>query len=274
MTREQKLALIIGFSLVLLVGVLVSDHLSGARAAQLADVGEALEQSAPPQLVDPLPDETDNPVNTIAAAPEEAPREQTRPSVPRERSDLATAGRSAAETFLQDLQRQFREGAAGAVPAAQTDPRRATETTLPEPEVDDPLVGDARPLAVETYRIKPGDSLWAIAERRYGDSDIAKQLAEYNIARGRLRDADTIRVGASILLPEPRALGSNAPAPRARAAAQPRTYTVKRGDTLGEIAMDQLGTSKRTRDLIDANKDLIDDPNDIRVGMVLKIPAS
>ena len=41
MTREQKLALIIGFSLVLLVGVLVSDHLSGARNAHLADVGSA-----------------------------------------------------------------------------------------------------------------------------------------------------------------------------------------------------------------------------------------
>ena len=35
-TREHKLALIIGFSLVLVVGVLISDHFSKARSAQVA----------------------------------------------------------------------------------------------------------------------------------------------------------------------------------------------------------------------------------------------
>ena len=36
LTREHKLALIIGFSLVLVVGVLISDHFSKARTQQVA----------------------------------------------------------------------------------------------------------------------------------------------------------------------------------------------------------------------------------------------
>lgn len=39
MTRELKLALIVGFAIVLTVAILVSDHLSKARQASLADVG-------------------------------------------------------------------------------------------------------------------------------------------------------------------------------------------------------------------------------------------
>lgn len=40
-TRELKLALIVGFAIVLTVAILVSDHLSKARQASLADVGAA-----------------------------------------------------------------------------------------------------------------------------------------------------------------------------------------------------------------------------------------
>jgi len=38
-TRELKLALIVGFALVLTVAILVSDHLSKARTANLATIG-------------------------------------------------------------------------------------------------------------------------------------------------------------------------------------------------------------------------------------------
>jgi len=265
MTREQKLALIIGFSLVLLVGVLVSDHLSGARNAHLAEVGDALAESSPPEFVDPLPESvaTNEPVEKIAPAPE------TRPAPP---ADLRVAdtGSSPSETFINNLRQRWAANGA-AIPAAQPEPR----VIHTEPAVADPLVHDTRTTAVQTYRIKPGDSLWAIADRHYGDSDLAKKLADYNVQRGRLRDADTIRVGSSILLPEPRALGSIAPARTAQAPARtPRTYTVRSGDTLGEIAQKQLGSAKRVEAILSANTSLIDDPDDIRVGMVLALPAS
>ncbi len=53
-----------------------------------------------------------------------------------------------------------------------------------------------------------------------------------------------------------------------------KTYTVKSGDTLSKIAKEQLGDADRWREILDANKDVIKDPNVIRPGTELKIPTS
>lgn len=50
------------------------------------------------------------------------------------------------------------------------------------------------------------------------------------------------------------------------------TYTVKAGDTLSKIAAATLGSAGRWRDILAANPDL-SDPNKIRPGMTLKLPA-
>jgi len=280
MTREQKLALIIGFALVLLVGVLVSDHLSGARASQLADVGAALEESAPPPLPETNPiaspqTEQSRPLGTIAAGPEPATPVERRPSD----EARAMTSETTSQSFLRALQQQFESTRNDAPTAAQLDTRNAEPEArelpdAPQPRVADPLVEDA--VAVATHRIEKGDSLWSIAERRYGDGHLAKALGEYNVARGRLRDPDTIRVGASILIPEPRALNQPvlaAKKPTTTRATEPRTYTVRKGDTLGEIAQRQLGSSKRLQAILAANQSTINDPDDIRVGMVLRLPS-
>ncbi len=49
------------------------------------------------------------------------------------------------------------------------------------------------------------------------------------------------------------------------------TYTVASGDTLGEISMKLLGTSRRVDEFVKLNG--LKDANDIRVGMKLKVPA-
>jgi nucleoid-associated protein YgaU len=48
------------------------------------------------------------------------------------------------------------------------------------------------------------------------------------------------------------------------------TYTVRRGDTLAEIAQKTMGSSKKWRELADYNK--LEDEDSITTGMVLKIP--
>ncbi len=58
----------------------------------------------------------------------------------------------------------------------------------------------------------------------------------------------------------------------APAAAAPRTYTVKPGDTLSGIAKDQLGDAKAYTKIFDANRDQLSDPNKIKPGQVLKLP--
>jgi nucleoid-associated protein YgaU len=58
------------------------------------------------------------------------------------------------------------------------------------------------------------------------------------------------------------------------AAAAARTYTVKAGDTLSKIAKDQLGSANSYMAIFEANRDQLSDPDKIKPGQVLKIPAA
>ncbi len=51
------------------------------------------------------------------------------------------------------------------------------------------------------------------------------------------------------------------------------TYTVKKGDTLSAIAQQHYGKASRWHAIFEANRDQIDDPDLIRPGQVLKLPA-
>jgi nucleoid-associated protein YgaU len=52
----------------------------------------------------------------------------------------------------------------------------------------------------------------------------------------------------------------------------PRTYTVQRGDSLSKIAQHAYGHANRWREIFDANRDQLDDPDLIQPGQVLKLP--
>ena len=52
-----------------------------------------------------------------------------------------------------------------------------------------------------------------------------------------------------------------------------QTYTVKPGDTLSKIAKEHLGDANAYIDIFNANKDQLKDPDKIKPGQVLKMPA-
>jgi nucleoid-associated protein YgaU len=52
-----------------------------------------------------------------------------------------------------------------------------------------------------------------------------------------------------------------------------RTYTVKPGDSLSKIAKEMYGNPNEYQKIFDANRDQLRDPNQIRPGQQLKIPA-
>ena len=52
-----------------------------------------------------------------------------------------------------------------------------------------------------------------------------------------------------------------------------KTYTVKKGDTLSRIARDYLGDPNEHMRIFEANRDQLNDPDEITPGQVLKIPA-
>ncbi len=59
----------------------------------------------------------------------------------------------------------------------------------------------------------------------------------------------------------------------AAGAAAAKTYTVKSGDTLSQIAKDHLGSAGAYMKIFEANKDQLSDPDKIKPGQVLKIPS-
>ena len=65
--------------------------------------------------------------------------------------------------------------------------------------------------------------------------------------------------------------GSSSTAPAA-AGSGARTVTVKKGDTLSEIAKRELGDANKWHAIYDANRDQIKDPDLIHPGQVLTVP--
>jgi nucleoid-associated protein YgaU len=313
-TREHKLALIVGFSLVLLVGVLIADHLSLARRAQIAPVGDKELSAArgPVNLMDPLRTiehqlAMQTPAPTPWAEPpaapvpvlEFSPRETEGPALVSEPAVSEPVhiaqGRhapAAGDSDLIDTARSM-----GWEPRQQGGVTVLTQTVREQARSAEPgrtLGMNAPPPAPtraaenhKTYTVQRGDSWFRIAQRHYGDGNLWKELARFN------GGDEVVRLGAAVKIPSREALTGEA---EAKAASQPAapsarpeprkqepapakpgrlevaslTYTVKRGDTLGEIAQRTLGTSRRWREIADLNN--IKDVDVIPAGTVLKLP--
>jgi len=51
-----------------------------------------------------------------------------------------------------------------------------------------------------------------------------------------------------------------------------RTYTIEKGDTLSKIAKEHLGHASAWKQIFEANRDVLDDPDRIFPGQVIKLP--
>lgn len=298
MNRELKLALIIGFSLVLLVTVLVSDHLSKARHADLAPV----ESARPLAAMDPTSQPAMSAEAPVArtAGPEPgwvseaalppsieagsaSAAEMTTPSLPLVRFDQS-AGRVDPDAALVETVR----GLGGQV----VDRGGVREVVLSPAPSAAPVTGEIR------HVVASGESLFTIAKRYYGDGSAWKRIRDAN--PDRVSETGVVRAGVTLKIPgatpgatrgvgggtspesgqtrpqptEPRVAPKPGPSSDVLAsrsgAGRPATYTVRRGDTLGEIAQRMLGSARRKHELMKLNN--INDENTILAGAVLRLP--
>ena len=60
---------------------------------------------------------------------------------------------------------------------------------------------------------------------------------------------------------------------QAKPGAASQTYTVKAGDSLSKIAKELFGDANAYNKIFEANRDQLSDPDKIKPGQVLKIPA-
>ena len=150
-----------------------------------------------------------------------------------------------------------------------------------QPSLSPAPVPSPTPTLTQTYRVRAGDTLGAIAVR-FGTTTAV--LAKLNgIANPSLiRVGEVLQIPPSGPLPSPSQSPAPSPSPLASPTPRPsptpvasatpapagaRTYTVQNGDTLGAIAA-RFGTT--TNALAKLNG--ITDPSYIRVGQVLKLP--
>jgi nucleoid-associated protein YgaU len=251
MTRENKLVMVIGFGLLLFVGILVSDHLA-ARDSQIARPATVVSYDERP-----LPGAEDLGVTSFGAVPERAADEPAQ-----------VDGRPV--VLPEPI--GFPGGA-------------AFDTTVQMPQVQPPAMPAER-----THTVAKGENPEKLAQKYYGKRSLAGKLADYNgIDPTKLKIGQTLKVpDISVLDPNsaPRqAAAEVVQAPveaavertvaQAPPAAKPSTstLTVKKGDNLWKISerVYGRGSNANVQKLRELNPGLSD--RNLKVGSQIKVVA-
>ena len=136
--------------------------------------------------------------------------------------------------------------------------------------------------SVIQHKVAPGESLSKIARRYYGEDNYWRAIALAN--PGKVGPEGQVNSGVVLNIPKREAAEIGRLVERVdvqtvrpvgvRDAAMPRTITVKPNDTLSELAAKHLGSAGRWDELLEANKDKLDSPEELKVGMKLRIPGT
>jgi len=139
-------------------------------------------------------------------------------------------------------------------------------TTISAEQAPAATQGKTHITSTQSITVKPGETLWGLAEKYLGDGAKFKQIAELNYGKpqhggGALRHDHVLQPGWVLSLP-------------AHAEVRvPTVYEVRAGDTLLEIADRVLGDRALVSDIVALNPS-ITDPDMISVGQKLRMPKT
>ncbi|MCZ0996528.1 LysM peptidoglycan-binding domain-containing protein [Streptomyces noursei] len=143
-------------------------------------------------------------------------------------------------------------------------------------QMDGPMVQAAQTQTQRTYtvrEVRPAESLWGIAEKELGNGELWTAIADLNEGRtmpdGAIFHAEGfIQPGWVLRLPD---TGQHAGQPHD---AKARTVVVKEGQTLSDIARQQLGDASQYPRIFEANRNArFTDPGLIYPGQHLTVPS-
>lgn len=259
MTREHKLALIVGFSLILVVGMLVSDHLSKAKQAKIAGVTPA--ETAP--VVSEGPPPTD-PLKTLANLPTPAPQ----PAPAQQNVQTTPTTLAAAPTQTPGAPTSI--GPAPTTTQGDEMIRPASPRTLAAGS-DQPLIDHIVQQGGTVHRDRNGNIV-------FGLPSAAEIASATNMAVPGTVASTSAKPGAAAK-PEPLKGGKiyatsriDNLSPLSSAAAPDKTHMVQKGESLFQIAAKYYGNGHTWRELAKYNG-LRESDGGIRVGMKLRIPS-
>lgn len=174
----------------------------------------------------------------------------------------------------------------------KVEPKTQPEATPSQPEVESLVDSPKRSLLLTTaglskpafgdetmtYPWREGDTITALSVRYYGDSKLRYLIRNYNEgAEYRPGDLinlplyDTAADAGSRPAYEP-APAHEAPKVKVEPARTVQTYLVEDGDSLWKIAVAAYGKGTNWELIFKANRDLLDDPSDLKPGMTLRLP--
>ena len=256
MTKENKLALVVGFGLVLFVGILISDHFSAARRQEAADLLPATNALADVrrndrELIDMAPDEPQTP--PMATHTTEMAPVKTEPDVQPILSDEADPpifvnADSPTDGTIQvvDLEQLQK----------MTDAAKA-KSSLP------------------THQVQSGETLFSICRDTYGDGSLADKLGSFNS----IKNPASLREGHRLQIPSADQLRGKPSTSSTPSSSRPPAstvamvdYTLQKGDTLAKVAKKFCGPKATWNDIYDLNKSVIDDPDNVQVGITIRVP--
>lgn len=283
MTRELKLALIVGVTLVLGVAVLISDHLAAKRRPPTVTEVAVQPAMMPPPAVVPTVVLPPAPI-AVGTEPEAGVRPHDSPVV----VAIKTPGVSGSDQPAEDAKPVEREPR-----PFGPQPLIARQTS----EFDDGHT-ERLPAAPRTHVVVDGDSAYRIAKAYLGDGGEWKRLADAN-PKG-IGPEGQLRIGTVLVIPgtatpagrppvrevpviakaskpEPKATLAKADTTKADAAKsvknKAKQYTVRPGDTLTGIARRELGSSARADEIAELNKGVIKDPDTLPLGAAIRLPS-
>lgn len=190
-----------------------------------------------------------------------------------------------------------KEGSRDSAPSKPATPASARPPTKPA-VTEPPAATRVIPPKFHEYVVQPGDtSLQVIARKLLGDAKHWQAIASANKyvdprklipGRTRLLIPDDPRNVEGLVVPVPaptKPEATPAIAPTAEQPASPQTgpghgtpefteYVIQRQDTLSDIAKAMYGKSSLWRLIYDANRDVIPDPDHLKLGTTIRIPKN
>ncbi len=297
MTRETKIGLLVGLGVILAIGVLISDHLS---VAERGNPAHQLDHHAAGPANDPSLTGSTQFAERRGPLPE--PRGENRDGRDGVRllddRDQSPPPHDPADHGIWRLNRTQAQPPRSPETPPRPQPHRqprprphpnpAPHTTQgqpsPQPEVDRLVQRMPEPQPPRQnpgdryHHVARGETLTTIARDYYGHGAYWRTIYEAN-PREIIPSPNALRSGVRILIPMRRtpagAAAREAVAPRADRAATPartKTYAIRKGDTLTELAQQFMGTSRKWQELYQMNTDKIDDPDRLIAGVEIVVP--
>jgi nucleoid-associated protein YgaU len=117
------------------------------------------------------------------------------------------------------------------------------------------------------YIVEKGDSLWKIAEKKYNDGYAWAKIAKEN----NLKNASIIYVGQKLKMPVIEST-ITASINQTTNKIDQGEYKVVRNDNLWKIAVRAYGDGYKWTNIYQENKVVINNPDLLEIGMIIKIP--